>query len=144
MPRGGGRLDCASVIALPPYALTPPTFRFRPLVALAERLPLGGEREVVLATFVAARLAWDWSARGMAAGLAARAAGTRQWVQSLALPAATRGAFQQLADAIGRDDRAAVATAWERVLAVAGRAVDGAARGDFRLLATRLAGGATP
>ena len=40
----------------PPYALTPTTFRFRALAALAGRAPLGGGRETALASYVVARL----------------------------------------------------------------------------------------
>jgi hypothetical protein len=128
------------VIALPPYALTPPAFRFRALVALAERLPLGGERELVLATFMVARLLWDWSGPGALPPLATRtrAAATRQWLQSVSLPQPTRATFQQLADAVARDDRDGAVAGWERVLAIATRVIDGAARADFRALAGRL------
>lgn len=128
------------MIGLPPYALAPLTFRFRALVALAERLPVGGEREVVLATFVTARLLWDWTdGSGLpAAGLSARAQGARQWLQSLSLPSPVRGMFQSVTEAMSAGNRAAAATAWERALAHTSKAVDGAARGDFRELAARL------
>src|SRR5690349_12491010 len=43
----------------PPYALSSPAFRFRALAVLAGRAPLGGQREVALATYLAARLADD-------------------------------------------------------------------------------------
>src|SRR5262245_54071178 len=43
----------------PPYALASTPFRFPALAALAGRAPLGGQREVALATYLAARLAHD-------------------------------------------------------------------------------------
>ncbi|MCC6316155.1 MAG: hypothetical protein IT361_00595 [Gemmatimonadaceae bacterium] len=126
--------------ALPPYALTPPTFRFRALVALAERLPLGGERELVLATFVAARVLWAWSGAPDSPGAApARTAAARLWLQSMSLPAPCRSAFVQLVDAVARGERSAVAAAWERALALSARTIDGVARTDLRALAGRLA-----
>lgn len=133
------------VIALPPYALTPPTFRFRALVALAERLPLGGDRELVLATFVSARLLWDWSvADAVTPASQARAMGARQWLQSMSLSAATRGVFQQLADAAGHGDRPGTLAAWERIMGLASRAIEGVSRADFKLLSARLDAGALP
>ena len=141
MPSGGRRLDWVAVISLPPYALTPPTFRFRALVALAERIPLGGERELVLATFLVARLLWDWdtASDAVSAALQARASAARLWLNALALPAPSRGVFQQLTDAVGRGDLADAVTLWERALGLSGHMLDGASRGDFKALAGRLA-----
>ena len=130
------------VSALPPYALTPPTFRFRALVALAERLPLGGDRELVLATFVAARVLWDWSVLPAPTEASqTRSSGTRHWMQSLSLPPQSRVVFQQLTEAMSRGDRPGVISAWERTLGLAARAVNGAARPDLKALAGRLATG---
>lgn len=128
------------VSALPPYALTPPTFRFRALVALAERLPIGGDRELVLATFVAARVLWDWSVLPESTDASqARSMGTRHWLQSLSIPPQSRAVFQQLTDAMTRNDRPGVIAAWDRTLALSARAVNGAARPDLKALAGRLA-----
>lgn len=128
------------MIALPPYALTPPAFRFRSLVALAERLPLGGERETVLATFIGARLLWDWRGAGALElpATEARAHGARHWLQAQSLPAATRALFPQLTEAVARDDVPAAVATWERALVLVARLVDGAARTEFKALATRL------
>ena len=130
-------------MSLPPYALTPPTFRFRALVALAERLPLGGDRELVLATFLAARLLWDWDATvgSVPATVQSRASAARQWLQALALPSPSRLVFQQLTDAVGQGDLGAARTLWERALGLSGRMLDGASRSDFKALAGRLGGG---
>lgn len=128
------------MIALPPYALTPPTFRFRALVALAERLPLGGDREMVLATFVGARLLWDWRGPGALdlPTTESRAHGARHWLQAQSLPAATRALFQQLTDAVARNDVPAAVAAWERALGMVARLVNGASRAEFKVLSTRL------
>ena len=47
------------LVPQPPYALDAPAFPFPALAALAGRAPLGGQRETVLACFVAARLVRD-------------------------------------------------------------------------------------
>jgi hypothetical protein len=110
-------------------------------VALAERLPLGGDRELVLATFVTARVLWDWSVQsGVSEASQARATGARHWLQALILPSQSRAVFQQLSEAMGRNDRRAVIDAWDRALDLAARAISGAARTDFKALASRLTG----
>lgn len=83
-----------------PFALAAPSFRFRHLAHLAGRAPIGGAREVALACFVAARLAHectrdlneDQEAR------AARCAGAKAWLGTLALPVAVRTPFIRCAD----------------------------------------------
>lgn len=87
-----------------PYALTPLQFPFPALAALAGRLPLGGGREVALATLQVARMALD--ARGSAdappmgaAEREVRAAAARVWLASLALPAPVRAAFIRCVEA---------------------------------------------
>jgi hypothetical protein len=110
-------------------------------VAQAERLPLGGEREVVLATFLAARLTWDaariepseeplWHAR---------AANARIWVQSLALPVGVREPLQRLLDVLASGDRSSLRGAWERVTAAVTRGLDVPSRNDLRAVGARLA-----
>lgn len=85
----------------PPYALTTPAFRFRALASLAGRAALGGAREVVLATYLVARLADDCrEARSLPASTrSARAAAARNWLASTALPATVRSALTRLAEA---------------------------------------------
>jgi hypothetical protein len=128
------------MLAPPPYTLAPITFGFRALAALAGRLPLGGAREVALATFVGARLA-----AGNLPPLSlpqpvrrARAAGIRQWVSALALPASARSALLSLAEASAGDDRPALAGAVERLGAQAGAALDSSARRELQQLAATL------
>ncbi len=131
------------MIALPRYALTPPSFRFRAVIALADKLPLGGDREVALATWMAARLLWGLGDPAANALTRARASATKQWGQSLALPAPARTAFHQTVDAASRGDRPEALAAWERLLTHASRAVEVAIRPDRRLLEARLAGRTT-
>jgi hypothetical protein len=130
----------AVVIALPPYALAPLAFRFRALVALAERLPMGGERELAVAMLVAARVLWDW--RGQDAfpqeATASRAQAARQWLQTLSLPVGTRAVFHQVLDAVGSDSQRAALDAWERLLTAMPRGIEGASRAEFRELGQRL------
>lgn len=102
-------------VALPPYALALPTFRFRALAALAGRAPLGGPREAALACLLAARLAAPLVAGAPVtfddAARAARAAGARTWLASMAVPAAARVPAARLFDATGRPSAAEVAIA---------------------------------
>lgn len=129
------------MLSSPPYALAPATFRFRGLISLAERLPLGGEREVVLATFLAARLLWDGSGEEPLEGSLrrARAQNARTWLPTLALSQNFRPAFQALFDLLASDDRTALVTAWDRVASTVARLLDGPARNDLKAVASRLA-----
>jgi hypothetical protein len=125
----------------PPYGLTPPVFRFPALSARAARGQLGGDREVALAAFVAARLAAPIAHAAAALPLtirAARAAGARSWLATLTLPAAVRAAFIRVADATTRDDRAALVPALAAMVDAAGRALDPRARAELDTLARQL------
>lgn len=124
----------------PPFALAQPVFLFPALAQLAGRAPLGGTREVALATFVAARLA---------AGLlppypldadvrAGRAAAARPWLATLALPAALRVPFARLVDATGQANVEAVVAALEHVQAGIAEHLDGASRAELDALAQAL------
>jgi hypothetical protein len=87
--------------APPPYALASPFFRFRALASLAARSPLGGPREVTLATYLVARLVDDRLPDKALAPIASaeRSAGARAWLANVALPAAVRAAMTRVADA---------------------------------------------
>lgn len=87
--------------AAPPYGLTSSAFRFRALAALAGRAPLGGSREVALATYLVARLADDCLPERElpAAARVERSAAARGWLGSVALPAAVRTPLTRLAGA---------------------------------------------
>ncbi|MGQ0766936.1 MAG: hypothetical protein ACT4OZ_14905 [Gemmatimonadota bacterium] len=121
-----------------PYVLSQAPFRFRALAASADRLSLGGDREVALATFVAARLVADVSAsRWPQDAQTERAAGARHWFMTQAIPAAARGPFLQLVEAIQRADTLSLAAAWDKVVALASRVVDAGARAELRAVALR-------
>jgi hypothetical protein len=106
---------------LPPYALATPRFRFRALAALVGRSPLGGEREVALATLLAARLVvgtmpptpLPQSVR------ITRANGARAWFAALALPAALRQTLTRLLDATTSVDGEGLEAALRTVIDVA-------------------------
>jgi hypothetical protein len=85
----------------PPYALATPSFRFRALAVLAGRAPLGGAREIVLATYMVARLADDCRpSRELPATIRLeRALAARNWLSSVSLPSAVRGPLTRLVDA---------------------------------------------
>jgi hypothetical protein len=99
----------AVLLAAPPYALAPTSFRFPALATLAGRAPLGGQREVVLAAYVVARLAHDTLAeRGLSPETRIdRAAHARTWLATLALPAPARAALQRSIEASAAESRAA-------------------------------------
>ena len=128
------------VIGLPRYALAPPTFRFRAALSVADRLPLGGEREVALASWMTARLLWDLGEEPSTGDrIRPRATAMRQWGQALALSAPARSAFTQVVEAAARGDRVEALAAWHRLLALGSRAGDAALRPDRRALEERLA-----
>src|SRR5689334_6706967 len=99
----------AVLISAPPYALAPTSFRFPALATLAGRAPLGGQREVVLAAYVIARLAHDTLAeRGVSPETRTeRAAHARTWLATLALPTGARSALQRSIDASATHARGA-------------------------------------
>jgi len=72
-----------------PYGLQPLAFPFPALASLAGRLPLGGGREVALASLMVARLAQAVQS-ATTADRVARASAAKIWLASLALPATTR------------------------------------------------------
>ena len=111
---------------LPPYALATPRFRFRALAAFAGRSPLGGEREVALATLLAARLVVGaLPPQPLPQGVrATRANGARAWLASLALPAALRQTFARLVDATTEVDRELLEPALRAVIDVTSPQLD--------------------
>lgn len=111
-----------------PYSLEPLAFPFPSLAALAGRLPLGGGREVALASLLVARLARGLL-RSDVIGIperVARAASAKVWLASLALPAATRVPFARCIDATA-GSALQVAGALRSVIAVTGPHLDGPA-----------------
>ena len=124
----------------PPYVLAAPAFRFRALATLAGCAPLGGAREVVLATYLLARLADDCreSKALPAATRGSRAAAARNWLASTALPAPVRPALMRLAEAT-EGDRAGVSAALADVIAATSPYLDDPARLELERLACALA-----
>jgi hypothetical protein len=125
---------------LPPYAVRPVEFAFRSLAQRAGRLAIGGEREVALAVLVAARFANTsvGSTPLPKAQREARAAASRVWFSTLALPAKVRLAAQRVVEASTQDDSAALAASLEEMIDVVAPLLDRAASAELRGLA-RLA-----
>lgn len=124
------------IVQQPPYALEPTPFRFPALASLAGRAPIGGEREVALATYLAARLAHDAHAdRGLTTEIRAeRAASAKTWLSTLSLPASTRSALAGLMDASGTDGNG-LATAVRAVITATTNRLDRASRSELERLA---------
>lgn len=99
----------------PPYAVEPTTFRFAGLAALAGRSALGGQREVALAAYLAARLAEDTlPERGVSQPVRLeRAVHAKNWLATLALPAALRVGLAKLVEASSGEPAAAAAATTE-------------------------------
>jgi hypothetical protein len=123
----------------PPYALASTTFRFPALAALAGRAPLGGQREVALATYLGARLAHDaLRERGLAQSVRVeRATSAKQWLSTLALPAAVRPALARLIETSGGEQKS-IAEAVRAVTTVTANFLDSRARLELDQLAVAL------
>ena len=119
---------------LPPYALTPPRFRFRALAALIGRSPLGGEREVALATLLAARLVVGaLPPLPLPQGVRiTRANGARAWFAALALPTQFRQSLARLLDATTSVDRDGLEGALRALIEASSPPLDAAAIGELR------------
>jgi hypothetical protein len=128
-------------LPLPPYALAAPSFPFRHLAASAGRAPIGGAREVALACFVAARLASDCGPATpptSAEGRAARSAGAKAWLGTLALPVPVRTPLQRCAELSGDGDARAMGRELALLAAAAASYLDSAARAELDALALLL------
>ena len=106
----------------PPYAVEPTAFRFAGLASLAGRSALGGQREVALATYLAARLADDTlPERGLSQPVRAeRAAHAKTWLSTLALPPNLRSGLTKLVEASSGEPAAAAAATSEVARLAAG------------------------
>lgn len=140
MARGDRRSQVPHVpVTNPPYSLATTAFRFAALAALAGRAPLGGQREVALATYMAARLAQDvLPERGVPqTSRAERAVGAKSWLATLALPNSVRPALAKLVDSTGTDQRA-TATAFRAAAAATATFLDPRARSELDQLLSAL------
>ncbi|HVF38727.1 MAG TPA: hypothetical protein VM939_02430 [Gemmatimonadaceae bacterium] len=126
---------------LPPFALGTPSFRFRALAAHAGRASLGGDREVALACFVSARLASGLlpPLSLMTLEASARAAGARQWLASLTLPAPVRSCVAAVIDATAETNGVAAARALANLMLLVLPQLDEASFAELRELADVLA-----
>ncbi len=124
----------------PPYALAPTEFRFHALAALAGRSALGGARELVLASLLAARLADGMVGDSpLPAPLRrARAAAARSWLSALTLPGNARAVVARVFEASAGDSRRALREAWEGVATLVGPVLDVASRTAARRLTTSI------
>jgi hypothetical protein len=126
---------------LPPYALSAPVFKFRHLATLAGRAPIGGAREVALACFVAARLASDCCDPTLAvdeAARAARCAGAKSWLGTIAIPSPVRTPVAKLAEATAAANPATMAPLVTALARAAESFLDPASRSELEMLAARL------
>jgi len=121
-------------------------FRFPALAALAGRRPLGGERELALATFICAHLVVGvLPDSAFPADLRLkRAAAARAWLGAIALPATARTPFARLIDTTAHADLAAVRQALRAVLDAIGRSLDAPAKRELEHLGAALGATASP
>jgi len=111
-----------------------PQFRFRALAALAGRSPLGGEREIALATLMAARLVVGaLPPQPLPQGVRiTRANGARVWLAALALPVPLRQSLARLVDATTSVDREGLEAALRTVIEVGTPQLDALALAELR------------
>jgi hypothetical protein len=128
------------IAAVPPFSLDAPAFRFRALAALAGRAPLGGEREMALATLMAARLAEGMLPDAALSPVArqSRAAGARVWLSAMTLPAVSRVPLARVVEASEGESRASVAEALAAYAGVANAVLDSGSRTEISDLLTAL------
>jgi len=124
---------------VPPYALSSAAFRFRALASLAGRAPLGGPREVALATYLVARLVDDCVPEKQLAVTAReeRSTAARAWLANFALPTPVRTVLTKLTEATahGTDIGPTLAS----VITATSSYLDAAARTELDRLARSFA-----
>lgn len=123
-----------------PYSLEPLAFPFPALASLAGRLPLGGGREVALASLLVARLGQGLKGPEpmSAPDRVARAASAKVWLASLALPAATRVPFARCVEATANSPLQ-VAGALRSLISAVSPHLDGPAIQELEKLTRQLA-----
>jgi hypothetical protein len=129
-------------LALPPYALATPIFRFRSLASLAGRAPIGGAREVALACFVTARLALECTVPvdDDPSTRSGRATAAKGWLGTLALPATVRTVVNRCADLTVDGSRQAVGREVAALAVAASSFLDAPSRAELEALAGLLDG----
>ncbi len=129
------------IAAVPPFSLNAPAFRFRALAALAGRAPLGGEREMALATLMVARLAEGMLPEATLSPMArqSRASGARIWLSAMTLPAVSRIPLARVVEATEGENRATAAEALAVFAGVANAMLDPGSRAEITDLLGALA-----
>ncbi|HEX6251086.1 MAG TPA: hypothetical protein VFZ56_06620 [Gemmatimonadaceae bacterium] len=127
-------------LASPPYALAPVEFQFPALAALAARVPVGGEREAVLACITLGRLA---SALLPPVELSSelrreRAEGARIWLLSLPLEPTIRALLLRAINSTASATRAELAAEIELIRERLEGALDAASGGELQRLTGEL------
>ena len=121
-----------------PYSLEPTAFPFPALASLAGRAPLGGQREIVLACLLVARVVADAMNGNGLLTLEQRRARAREvsdWLAATTIPATIRAALTRLAEGTSEEDHDQSAAALDSVMMVTALHLDPAARLELGRLA---------
>jgi len=107
---------------------------------MAGRAPLGGPRETALACFLVARIVADRASETLDASLSAdqwvaRGNGVKHWLGSATIPLALRNALSRLNDGTVGEDRNAMKSGMDAVIAVTANQLDSGARLELGRLA---------
>jgi hypothetical protein len=115
-------------------------FQFRALAALAGRSALGGPREIVLATLMAARLGRDSlsSSEALNAMRRSRASAAKSWYGALTLPQPVRAAVMRVVQATETGNIGEVRAALEELLTHVSSLCYGASRAELKRLLISL------
>ncbi|HYN80055.1 MAG TPA: hypothetical protein VES88_01020 [Gemmatimonadaceae bacterium] len=126
---------------MPPFALAPSSFRFRALASHAGHASLGGDREIALACFVAARLGAGLLPpfSFVPADAGRRAAGARQWLASMSMPPVLKAAAGAAIDASAEGLDVVAAQALANLLLIASVHLDEGSFTEMRVLIDELA-----
>ena len=133
-----GRVTATTDAPRAPYALEPTAFPFPALANLAGRAPLGGQREIVLACLLVARVVADATNGHRLLSVEqkrARAKEVSDWLAATSIPANVRGALARLAEGTSDEDPARCAAALDSVMMVTANHLDPAARLELGRLA---------
>jgi hypothetical protein len=124
----------------PPFAPTRALFAFPGLAAHAARAALGGPREILTGTLMAARLATGLRPPHAlpASTRRARAESAKTWLVALTMPAKVRSALQRAFLASAGENREAVADALAHVTDITAPHLDRHARSDLVRLSEAL------
>ncbi|MDQ8165483.1 MAG: hypothetical protein P3A28_06995 [Gemmatimonadota bacterium] len=130
------------VLGPSPFALPTPVSRFKSLATAVGRAPLGGPREAVMGTLLAARLAAGTLGPNPGATdlRASRAEGVRHWLGTVAIPQVPKAAIARLVELTVDGQPGSVAAALAKVTEVTAPYLDRAARSELESLASALRG----